>query len=209
MTAEHALLAVALAACSCAGVRQAPPLVPAENVAPPILSEVRYATRYNFTGRVLYPIPRLWMRPETALALAAVQRDLAKRGLGLKLYDAYRPLGVQKLMWNLIRDERYVSDPSKNLGRHTRGTAVDVTLVDNLGRELPMPSGYDEFSARAHRAYAGGTEEQRANRALLEKAMARRGFVPYPDEWWHFDLAGWERFPPLDVGINALQRRRP
>jgi D-alanyl-D-alanine dipeptidase len=176
-------------------------LVSVDTVQPPCLVEARYATRHNFTGEVLYPSARLLMRRETARALSAVQRDLASRGLGLKVWDAYRPLSVQQKMWDLVRDERYVSDPSKNKGRHTRGTAVDVTLVDKAGRELPMPSDFDDFSERAHRDGKSATEEQRRNSRLLEETMHRHGFVGLPSEWWHFDLKGWERFPPADIPI--------
>jgi hypothetical protein len=107
-------------------------------------------------------------------------------------------------MWNLIRDERYVSNPAKNKGRHTRGTAVDVTLIDKLGRELPMPSDFDDFSERAHRDYQGGTAEERRNRQLLEDVMRKHGFVGYPTEWWHFDLEKWKNYPPLDIPIETL-----
>lgn len=181
-------------------------LVPLETVQPPCLAEVRYATRHNFTGRVLYPLPRVFLHRDTARALTRVQRDLQKRGLGLKVWDAYRPLSVQWKMWNLVRDERYVSNPAKNKGRHTRGTAVDVTLVDKLGRELPMPSDFDDFSERAHRGYKGGTAAQRYHRQLLEDVMRKHGFVGYPTEWWHFDLANWESYPPLDLSIEDLVR---
>jgi D-alanyl-D-alanine dipeptidase len=179
-------------------------LVPLEAVQPPCLPEVRYATRHNFTGRVLYPLPRIFLHRDTARALAGVQRELQKRGLGLKVWDAYRPLSVQRKMWNLIRDERYVSNPAKNKGRHTRGTAVDVTLIDKLGRELPMPSDFDDFSERAHRDYQGGTAEERRNRQLLEDVMRKHGFVGYPTEWWHFDLEKWKNYPPLDIPIETL-----
>ena len=179
-------------------------LVPLETVQPPCLPEVRYATRHNFTGRVLYPLPRVFLHRDAARALTRVQRDLQKRGLGLKVWDAYRPLSVQRKMWNLIRDERYVSNPAKNKGRHTRGTAVDVTLVDKLGRELPMPSDFDDFSERAHRDYQGGSAEQRRNRQLLEDVMKKHGFVGYPTEWWHFDLKNWKDYPPLDIPIDTL-----
>ena len=182
-------------------------LVSLDAVQPPCLSEVRYATRHNFTGRALYPLPRLFLHRDTARALARVQRDLQKRGLGLKVWDAYRPLSVQWKMWNLIRDERYVSNPAKNKGRHTRSTAVDVALVDKLGRELPMPSDFDDFSERAHRDYRGGTPEQRRNRQLLADVMQKHGFVGFPTEWWHFDLANWEGYPPLDLSIEDLARR--
>ena len=179
-------------------------LVPLETVQPPCLPEVRYATRHNFTGSVLYPVPRVFLHRDTARALTRVQRDLQKRGLGLKVWDAYRPLAVQWKMWKLIRDERYVSNPAKNQGRHTRGTAVDVTLIDKLGRELPMPSDFDDFSERAHRDYRGGTAEQRRNRQILEDIMTKHGFIGYPTEWWHFDLKGWEKYPVLDISPGQL-----
>lgn len=179
----------------CAATAPAPGLVSLDSVQPPVLPEVRYATRHNFTGEVLYPTPQLRLHRDTARALQQVQRDLQKSGLGLKVYDAYRPLAVQQKMWDLIRDERYVSNPAKNKGRHTRGTAVDVTLIDRRGRELPMPSDFDDFTGRAHRAYPGGTVEERRNRQVLEEAMTRRGFLPFPDEWWHFDLKNWEKYP--------------
>ena len=199
--------ALSLISFAAAHARSAPhELVPLETVQPPCLAEVRYATRHNFTGEVLYPLPRVFLHRDTASALARVQRDLQKRGLGLKVWDAYRPLSAQRKMWNLIRDERYVSNPAKNKGRHTRGTAVDVTLVDKLGRELRMPSDFDDFSERAHRDYRGGTAEQRRNRQLLESVMQKHGFVGYPTEWWHFDLADWEKYPPLDIPIEGLAR---
>jgi zinc D-Ala-D-Ala dipeptidase len=179
-------------------------LVPLEEVRPAALPEVRYATRYNFTGTQLYPAARLWLHRDTAEALGRVQRDLAKHELGLKIYDAYRPFSVQQRMWNLIRDERYVSNPAKNRGRHTRGTAVDVTLVDAKGKQLDMPTDFDDFSDKAHADYAGATAAQKRNRTLLARAMSRHGFVPYPFEWWHFDLRGWEKYPVLDVSPRDL-----
>ncbi|MGZ3442427.1 MAG: M15 family metallopeptidase, partial [Polyangia bacterium] len=101
------------------------------------------------------------------------------------------------LMWRLVPDERYVSDPAKG-SRHNRGAAVDVTLADERGRPLPMPSAYDEFTERAHRDYAGGSDGERANRALLDEVMTRHGFVGLPTEWWHFDAADWQSYPILD-----------
>lgn len=179
-------------------------LVSLDTVQPPVLPEIRYATRHNFTGEVVYKIPRLWLHKNTARALTRVQRELQKSGLGLKVYDAYRPLSVQQKMWDLIRDERYVSNPAKNQGRHTRGTAVDVTLIDRRGRELPMPSDYDDFTKRAHRHYQGATAEEKRNRQRLEDIMVRHGFIPFPDEWWHFDLRGWEKYTVFDIPLETL-----
>ena len=186
------------------GAPQPHGLIPLDAIQPPVLPEVRYATRHNFTGEALYPFPRLWIHRDAAAALEHVQRELQESGLGLKVYDAYRPFAVQKKMWDLVRDERYVSNPAKNRGRHTRGTAVDVTLIDRAGRELPMPSDFDDFSEKAHRDYRGCTDAEKANRQKLETIMVRHGFVPYPDEWWHFDLEGWENHPVFDISPQSL-----
>jgi D-alanyl-D-alanine dipeptidase len=170
----------------------------------PPLAEIRYATPYNFTGQRLYPFPAAYVRRELIPSLEAIQKELARCGLGLKIYDGYRPLPIQQKMWNLIHDDHFVSNPAVNRGRHTRGTAVDVTLIDKQGNPLPMPSNFDEFSPRAAVAYVGGTGEQRRNRDLLQGVMTRHGFLSYPDEWWHFDFHGWEKLEPLSVGFSEL-----
>jgi D-alanyl-D-alanine dipeptidase len=109
-------------------------------------------------------------------------------------------------MWDLIRDERYVSNPAVNRGRHTRGTAVDVTLVDKHGNELAMPSPFDDFTTAAHRDSKTMTPEQRANMMRLQDVMTKHGFEPYPFEWWHFDLHDWRKYPVLDISFEALAR---
>ena len=172
----------------------------------PPLEEIRYATSYNFTGAKLYPFPAAYVRSRLIPCLKAVQSEHAAKGLGLKIYDGYRPLPVQQKMWNLIHDERFVSNPAVNQGRHTRGTAVDVTLVDKRGRQLPMPSDFDEFSARAAVTYPVGTGEERRNRDLLQRVMTRHGFLSYTDEWWHFDFGGWEQYPPMSIGFQEIAR---
>lgn len=172
-------------------------LVDATTIVPRLRLDVRYATRANFTHQRLYAHARCLLHEAIARRLADVQRELAARGLGLVAYDCYRPLSVQKEMWALVPDERYVSDPAKG-SRHNRGAAVDVGLVDRRGRALPMPSGYDEFSERAHRDFGGGSDAARANRALLDEVMQRHGFVGLPTEWWHFDATEWQTYPISD-----------
>lgn len=174
-----------------------PPLVDLAALPDPPLLDIRYATRLNFTGEKLYSHPVAWLHQDAADALGRVQRDLRGLGFGLKVLDAYRPPAVQQLMWDLIRDERYVSNPQVNQGRHTRGTAVDVSLVDLMGNPLPMPSGFDDFSDKAHRDYEGATKEEKANAILLEEVMTRHGFEPLPTEWWHYDLKGWQDYPVI------------
>jgi D-alanyl-D-alanine dipeptidase len=109
----------------------------------PPLEEIRYATSCSFTGERLYPFPAAYVRKELIPCLEAVQRDLATKGLALKIYDGYRPLPVQQKMWDLIRDERFVSNPAVNRGRHTRGTFIDVPLVDRNGKPVPMASDFE------------------------------------------------------------------
>jgi D-alanyl-D-alanine dipeptidase len=179
-------------------------LVNVETIHPPLLEEIRYATRYNFTGEVLYSSAAAYVHRDVATALQKVQADLAKEGLGLKICDGYRPFSVQQKMWDLVRDERYVSNPAVNKGRHTRGTAVDVTLVDKMGNELEMPSAFDDFTEAAHRDSKTMTRIQRANMKKLETAMARHGFEPYPFEWWHFDFRDWRKYPVLDISFRAM-----
>jgi D-alanyl-D-alanine dipeptidase len=177
------------------------PLVDLAQVDPRIILDLRYATPNNFLGRRLYPVARCLLRESVAHRLRRVQNDLEARGLGLKVLDGYRPLFVQKKMWQVMPDPRYVADPARG-SRHNRGAAVDVTLVDSEGNELPMPSDFDEFSERAHRDYVGGTEEQRRNRRLLQDAMERQGFSGLDSEWWHFDAPGWESYPVVDHPLD-------
>ncbi|MBI4055490.1 MAG: D-alanyl-D-alanine dipeptidase [Elusimicrobia bacterium] len=163
--------------------------------------EIRYATQDNFTGKILYPQARCLLQQEAAQSLLRVQGELRKKGLGLKLWDCYRPLSIQKKLWRLVPDERYVADPKKG-SRHNRAAAVDVTLVDLQGQELPMPTGFDDFSERAHRSYRGAGPQALQNRKILEQDMERQGFRGLESEWWHFDYRGWENYPLLDLPLE-------
>ncbi|TBR24425.1 peptidase M15 [bacterium] len=200
----------ALLAAGCAAPTSAPASAPAPvrpaltdvaRAVPGARLDIRYATKDNFTKTIVYPAARCLLRPEAAAALKGVQRDLAAKGLGLELWDCYRPLSVQRRFWELVPDPRYVADPKKG-SRHNRGAAVDATLVDASGNELEMPTGYDDFSAAAHRGSASATPAARFNAKTLEDAMAAHGFKGLPTEWWHFDYSGWEKFPLLDVPLT-------
>ena len=163
-------------------------------LAPGVRLDIRYATPQNFTKQALYPEARCRLRRAVAERLARVQGALAQEGLGLLVFDCWRPLSVQRRLWALIPDERYVADPKKG-SRHNRGAAVDLTLVDGGGRPLAMGSDYDAFTPASHRGFPGLDGAARANRARLDRAMAKEGFVGLPTEWWHFDAPDWERFP--------------
>jgi D-alanyl-D-alanine dipeptidase len=172
------------------------PLVDLTTVDPRIRLDIRYATTNNMTRTAIYASARCMLRKSVAERLRRVQDALARQSLGLKVFDAYRPLAAQRRLWAAMPDPRYVANPAR-AGRHVRGTAVDVTLVDSEGRELEMPTDYDAFSPASHRNYQGGSTDSRNNRDLLQQAMASEGFVGLASEWWHFDVANWRSFPPL------------
>ena len=173
-------------------------LVDLSTIDPTLVIDNRYATADNVTGRTLYPNAAIYLERSAAERLARVQAALRPRGLGLKVFDGYRPHAVQRALWNFRPDPRYVADPAKG-SKHNRGSAVDVTLVDAERRELPMPSGYDEFNERAHLAFMDAPAEQLSNRETLQKAMRAEGFLPIATEWWHFDAPGWRAFPVMDA----------
>ena len=165
--------------------------------------DIRYATANNFLKRKLYSTPKCALRSSVAQKLALVQTDLEKVGLGLKVYDCYRPFSVTKQMWEVLPDPNYVANPARG-SRHNRGAAVDLTLVDRTGKELEMPTPFDDFTKKAHRDYAGGTAQSRKNRQILEDAMKKQGFIGITTEWWHFDSEDWQKFAILDVSLGAI-----
>jgi len=178
-------------------------LVDLESLSIPI--DIRYATANNFMKTPLYPVAKAFLRAPAARALAEVQRELAPRGIGIKVFDAYRPYRVTEAMWEPIRNPDYVADPAKG-SRHNRGAAVDLTLIDlQTGDELVMPTGYDDFTSRAAHAFNELPAEALENRALLRDVMSRHGFEPLPSEWWHYDFRGWERFELMDLPLDALR----
>ena len=191
-----------------AAATSATELVDVTTLAPSLVIDLRYATPDNFLGRAVYPPgARALLRRDAAERLARVQAGLRARGLGLKIFDAYRPLAVQRAMWALVPDPRYVADPARG-GRHNRAAAVDVTLVDATGRELSMPTAFDDFSPRAA-ADAPAGREAAAHRAILRTAMEAEGFTVMPTEWWHFDAPGWAGLSVLDVPVAATPPRSP
>ncbi|HKR63563.1 MAG TPA: M15 family metallopeptidase [Thermoanaerobaculia bacterium] len=170
-----------------------------------IATDIRYATANNFMHKPLYPVAKAFLRAPAARALLGVQSELAARGLGLKVFDAYRPYRVTVAMWEPIKNPDFVADPAKG-SRHNRGAAVDLTLIDlRTGNELAMPTGYDDFTPRAAHAFADLPADVVANRALLREVMTRHGFEVFPSEWWHYDFGGWERFELMDVPLEGVR----
>lgn len=169
-----------------------------------MLIDLRYTTAENFFKTALYPKnARALLRPDTAAKLAKVQAELKAQGLGLKIWDAYRPLSVQRAMWKTLPDARYVADPSKG-GRHNRGAALDLTLVDSSGKELPMPTAHDDFSEKAGAHFKLVPPEIFKNRQKLQQVMTKHGFAIYDSEWWHFDDVDWQKYEAMDVPFERV-----
>lgn len=167
-----------------------------------ILIDVRYATENNFTGQKLYETDKVYLIKEAAQDLVKANKYLKEKyNLRLKIYDGYRPLSVQKKMWAIMPDDRYVANPAKG-SRHNRGCAVDLTLVDSLGNELDMGTHYDDFTEKSHIDYKNLPPEVLRNRRILQEAMTKFNFTPMRTEWWHFDYKGWEKYPILDIPIK-------
>lgn len=176
--------------------------------APGIVVDLRYGTSNNVAGRRLYPpgMPCL-LRKSSARKLALAQSYLEREGFGLKVWDAYRPPQAHRALWNAAPFSGYVVPPSQGLSRHCAGVAVDVTLVDAQGREMRMPSKYDDFTPAASSHYRGGDPEIQRNVERLQRAMRRAGFVTIPNEWWHFDEAGVEA--PKAISSQTLGIQLP
>jgi D-alanyl-D-alanine dipeptidase len=153
---------------------------------PDIAVDLRYATAENFTGQVVYDFTDAYLRYGTVKKLAAVQQTLAEQGYGLKIWDAFRPTSAQFALWEICPDGNYVADPNKGFSSHSRGNTVDITLVALDGTEVPMPTGFDDFTAKADRDYSDVSPEAAANAELLEDTMVQAGFWPYSKEWWHY-----------------------
>jgi D-alanyl-D-alanine dipeptidase len=165
--------------------------------------DIRYATSDNFVGRPVYPEARAFLQKPAAKALVEVHKKLKKRGLGLVIFDGYRPWTITKLFWDVVPEDKrkFVADPAKG-SKHNRGCAVDLSIYDlKTGALIDMPSGYDEFTERASPNYTGGTDLQRANRDMLRKLMEHEGFTVNPNEWWHFDFKNWQDYAIYDISF--------
>lgn len=183
-------------------------MVELKSIIPAIVYDLRYASTNNFMNRLMYPAKTTstFLRLPAARALQKVQQELNQKGLGLKIFDAYRPYSVTVKFWELVKDERYVANPSKGSG-HNRGIAVDLTIINlSTGKELDMGTGFDNFSNTAHSTYTQLPEEVLQNRLLLRSAMEKNGFTVLSTEWWHFYLPEATTYEILDIDFKKLKR---
>ena len=188
---------------------RAPDLVELRTLDLMLRLDVRYATTNNFMRHPMYREARAFLQRPAAEALVRAHQSLKGRGYGLLIFDGYRPWSVTKAFWDAATPEQraieFVANPKKG-SRHNRGCAVDLTLCDlATGKEVEMPSGYDEFSERAFPDYAGGSAEARARRDFLRQTMEANGFTVYKAEWWHFDYNDWRSYKIQNIQFSEIK----
>lgn len=149
--------------------------------------DMKYATTDNFLKSKVYDCAECYLRLKTVNDLIAANKDFMKKGFKIKLFDCYRPLDIQKKMWTIVPNPKYVADPQKG-SIHNRGGAVDITLVDEKGAELDMGTAFDFFGPKAAHDYEDLPKEVIKNRKFLKRIMQRNNFSAFDSEWWHYNL---------------------
>lgn len=180
-------------------------LIPLEGYVTNLKKDIKYARSDNFMNRALYKQSAAFLRKQVADQLELAAFDFAKLGLGILVYDAYRPYSITIEMWNGTREKAYVANPRIG-SRHNRGAALDITLYRLSDQQtLDMGTDYDAFVPSAAPTYGQLTNEVLNNRKLLFDIMKKHGFTPHPEEWWHFDYQGYADFPITDLRFEDLE----
>ncbi len=183
-------------------------LIDIKKLIPNIVLDLKYATKNNFTKQKLYKKAHTtYLRHDVAMALLEIQQHLNRQGYGLKIFDAYRPYAVTKLMWNLIPDERYVANP-KNGSGHNKGTSIDLTIVKlSNNTELNMGTDFDNFTELAHHSFTSTFDSTIANnRNLLKLTMEKYGFKSLETEWWHYSWVSLEKYDVINISFKILNK---
>lgn len=149
--------------------------------------DMRYATEDNFLKAKVYDCAECYLRLKTVRALVEANKNFIVQGYRIKLYDCYRPLDIQKRMWKIVSNPKYVADPAKG-SIHNRGGAVDLTLVDSDGQELDMGTTFDHFGIEASHNYLKLDKQIIENRRILKETMQKYNFKIFESEWWHYNL---------------------
>lgn len=193
-------------------------LVEVHELIPDAVVDLRYKTKVNVTYQSLYPqnLPCL-LHITTARKLAVAAGILRAQGYRLKIWDGWRPPEVQVSLYEHGGMTGMFTDPSYSWSRHCSGTAVDLTLVDMAGREMRMPTGFDEGGLKSYYLYGGSDVEVRRNLSALQQAMVAAGFTMLDTEWWHFDDADYNTGvgvpPPVvfarELGVELPEIRKP
>lgn len=175
---------------------------------PSIDIDLRYATADNLTGQPMYQEALPLLHPQAMSALLRAATLAAAQGLRLRVFDAYRPVAAQWLLWKVLPDPDFVADP--RLGpMHCRGVAVDLTLADAAGVPLDMGTGFDDMTVQSGHGRTDVPVTAQRNRVLLLGLMAVSGFMHNPTEWWHYNLPDWRQYPPLSDEVEGLRLMKP
>ena len=164
--------------------------------------DIAYATTRNFTGAPVYARAACWLNPEAAERLQAAIALAAGIGLRLKIFDAFRPTEAQWKLWQHTPDPEFLADPRRG-SPHSRGAAVDLTLLDAAGAELDMGTAFDTFTPLSHHGNLAVAAAAQRNRATLLGLMSAAGWDFYRNEWWHYQLFDSRRFPLLSDSAAA------
>ena len=184
-------------------------LIDLEKHIPSLVLDIRYATTNNFTGEKIYNLARAYARKPVADALKAAQKEFATHGVGIKIYDAYRPYKATVKFYELYKDTTYVASPYRG-SRHNRGCAIDMGLIDlKTKQELKMPTEFDSFRKEAWPTSPVKDPEAKKNRDLIISVMEKNGFKVNASEWWHFDFVGWKKYEVLDIDFEELTPPKP
>lgn len=179
--------------------------VPVKAYIPDIALDLKYASEENFTGQKIYEFEDVFLRYGTVKKLIKVHSELESMGMGLKIWDGFRPVSAQFALWQVCPDPTYVANPETGHSSHSRGNTVDITLIDENGNELTMPTGFDDFSSLADRDYSDCGETAAENALLLQNVMEKHGFRGYYGEWWHFsDIDTY----PVEEDFQPVARSR-
>ena len=174
---------------------------------PNIVLDIRYATTNNFLKKVFYKEAKAFARLPVVLALQKAQNELNKQGIGIKIYDGYRPYAVTVQFYESFPDSLYVASPWSG-SRHNRGCALDMTLVNlKTGKELSMPTPYDSAVEASWANAPVKNKRALKNRELMKSVMAKYGFTVEPSEWWHYNYNGWANYPLMDIPFEVLQKQ--
>ncbi|NQV54956.1 MAG: D-alanyl-D-alanine dipeptidase [Rhodospirillales bacterium] len=159
--------------------------------------EIVYATSSNFTGAPVYGRAACYLHEEAEALLRRAVAIAQHMGFRLKIFDAFRPVEAQWALWEHTPDPEFLADPRRG-SPHSRGAAVDLTLIDDHGQELEMGTAFDEFSPLSHHGNLDINGQAQRNRALLIGLMSAAGWDFYRNEWWHYQLFDAKRLPVLN-----------
>ncbi len=160
--------------------------------------DMKYATDDNFLKAKVYDCSECFLRLKTVKALVKANNKLAQKGYKIKIYDCYRPLDIQKKMWEIVPNPKYVANP-KTGSIHNRGGAVDISLVTLQGEAVDMGTDFDFFGEKASHLYQDLPKNVLQNRKLLKSVMISAGFNSFDSEWWHYNLKAGLKNPVSNV----------